>query len=138
MQAIGIVVGVVFAALAAVHVYWAFGGRFGIGSAVPEQGGRPAFSPGKAMTLAVAGALAAASLVVLGRVGVAELVSSRLAYTVGCAALAIIFAARAVGDRRYVGFFKRVRGTRFARLDSLFFSPLCAALATGCAAVALS
>ena len=32
---------------------------------------------------------------------------------------AVVFLARAVGDFRYVGFFKRVRGTRFARLDTI-------------------
>jgi hypothetical protein len=30
---------------------------------------------------------------------------------------------------RYVGFFKRIRDTRFARLDTLAYSPLCAMLA---------
>jgi hypothetical protein len=45
-------------------------------------------------------------------------------------AVATVFAAflRSVGDFRLVGFFKRVRGTRFARYDSLLFSPLSLAL----------
>jgi hypothetical protein len=36
---------------------------------------------------------------------------------------------RAIGDFRYVGFFKRIRDSKFARLDTLAYSPLCAALA---------
>jgi len=40
-----------------------------------------------------------------------------------------VFALRAIGDFRHVGFFKRVRGCRFARLDTLAYSPLCTALA---------
>ena len=43
---------------------------------------------------------------------------------------------RAIGDFRYVGFFKRVRGSRFARMDTTLYSPLCLALAAGVAAVA--
>ena len=49
----------------------------------------------------------------------------------GCAGLALILVARAVGDFRLVGFFKRVRGSRFAKLDSLIYSPFCLALGIG-------
>jgi hypothetical protein len=42
-----------------------------------------------------------------------------------------------VGEFKYVGFFKRVRGTRFATLDTLVYSPLCLLLAAGVAWVAL-
>jgi len=52
-------------------------------------------------------------------------------------ALAVGLLARAVGDLNYVGFFKRVRGTKFARMDSLLYSPLCLALAAGVAIVAM-
>ncbi len=43
--------------------------------------------------------------------------------------LAAIFVLRAVGDFHYVGFFKRVRGSVFARRDTWVFSPLCVVLA---------
>jgi uncharacterized membrane protein SpoIIM required for sporulation len=43
--------------------------------------------------------------------------------------IAAVFALRAIGDFRYVGFFKRIRDTRFARLDTLAYWPLCAVLA---------
>jgi hypothetical protein len=43
--------------------------------------------------------------------------------------IAAVFALRAIGDFRYVGFFKRIRDSKFARLDTLAYSPLCAALA---------
>ena len=48
---------------------------------------------------------------------------------------ALVFLVRSVGDFRYVGFFKHVVGTPFARLDTLLYSPLCLALAIGCACV---
>jgi hypothetical protein len=44
--------------------------------------------------------------------------------------------ARAIGEFKYVGFFKRVRGSRFARRDTLLYSPLCLWLAAGVAFVA--
>lgn len=39
-----------------------------------------------------------------------------------------IFILRAMGDFKYVGFFKKVRKTEFANLDSKYYSPLCLAL----------
>ena len=40
-----------------------------------------------------------------------------------------VFLLRALGDWKYVGFFKKVVGTEFSRLDSLIFSPLCLVIA---------
>ena len=45
--------------------------------------------------------------------------------TVGPAAVGIVLLARAVGDFRYVGFFKRIHGTGFAIMDTRLYSPLC-------------
>jgi hypothetical protein len=50
--------------------------------------------------------------------------------------LAIIFAARALGDFRFVGFTKSVRDSRFARLDTRVYSPLCVLLAALACALA--
>ncbi len=38
---------------------------------------------------------------------------------------------------RYVGFFKRVRGTRFAEMDTRYYSPLCLTLSVLAFSVAL-
>lgn len=65
-------------------------------------------------------------------VGVPRVVLSGLSY-----ALAFGLPLRAVGDSRYVGFFKRVRGSTFATLDTFVYSPLCLLLAAGVALVAL-
>ena len=37
----------------------------------------------------------------------------------------IIFILRAIGEFKYVGFFKRIKQTEFGKLDTKFFSPLC-------------
>ena len=44
----------IFAFLATVHVYWAFGGRFAKVAAIPEVRGAPSFVPGRMATLLVA------------------------------------------------------------------------------------
>jgi hypothetical protein len=45
-------------------------------------------------------------------------------------------ALRALGEFRYIGFFKRVRGTPFARMDSRYYSPLALLLGVGTAILA--
>lgn len=131
------------AAIGALHIYWALGGTartVGMGNAVvPEVGGRPAFAPGPVLTLAVAALLeiAAALVALQGKLFVIGGLPSTL-IRVGALGVAVVLAARGVGDFRLVGLFKRVRGTRFARLDSRVYTPLCLALAAGIVLVATS
>ena len=48
---------------------------------------------------------------------------------IGAWLAALVFLARAIGDFKFVGWSKRVRGSRFARLDDVFYAPLCLMLA---------
>ena len=50
----------------------------------------------------------------------------------------VAFLARAIGDFRLVGFTKRVRGTRFAELDTRLLSPLCVCIDAASAAIAIA
>ncbi|TPO10981.1 DUF3995 domain-containing protein [Mesorhizobium sp. B1-1-5] len=51
---------------------------------------------------------------------------------------AAIFTLRALSWWRYFGLFKRVRTTRFARYDSLLYSPSCLLLGLGLFLLALA
>ncbi len=98
---------VLLGTIAAVHFYWAAGGTRGIDLAIPSAPGtssHPVFTPG------VGGTVLPASQATVLRL------------------MAAVFTLRAVGERRYVGFFKRVKDTPFAVWDSRLFSPLCIAL----------
>jgi hypothetical protein len=90
-------------ALAGVHIYWAAGGKAGKAGAVPSLDNCPVLKPSSFAT------------------GFVVHIAVWL--------MAAVFALRAVGDFRYVGFFKRVRDSRFSRLDTWAYSPLCACLA---------
>ena len=129
---------IVLLSLAVLHVYWAAGGKRGAGAAVPEVAGRPAFVPGPNATLLVALALTLAALVVLGRAGLwRPALIPRPMFVTGTWGLCAVFLLRAVGDLRLVGFFKRVRDTRFARRDTLLYSPLSLALGLALLGLAL-
>jgi hypothetical protein len=39
--------------------------------------------------------------------------------------IAVIFTLRAIGDFNYVGFFKKIKHTKFGKNDTKYFSPLC-------------
>ena len=123
---------VVLAGLSGLHVYWALGGTGGGAAVIPTEDGRPLIKPSRAATLAVAGSLAVSAALLVG--GVAEW-SPRAVFRVGCGGVGLVLLARAVGDRRSVGFFKRRRGTAFARRDTMLYSPLCVALGLAAAIV---
>jgi Protein of unknown function (DUF3995) len=116
------------AALGLMHVYWALGGRAGKSAAVPEINGQRAFVPTTAGTLAVAAALFFAASVVAIAGGLFGVGGFKSFFRLLAYGLSATFIARAVGDFRLVGFFKRVRDTRFAWLDTFVFAPGCLAV----------
>ena len=122
--------------LSALHIYWAFGGRWGWGVAIPQVDGRPAFTPSRFATLLVALGLAAAAVLPLARTGALPIAVPQWLSQWLAVFLALIFFIRAVGDFRLVGLFKRVRGTSFSIWDTRLFSPLCLLLAAGFARIA--
>ncbi len=131
-----LLVAAVFVALALWHVFMALSPGKGKGGAVPAVDGKPLFVPGTRATLSVALALALFAVLVAGAGGLIAL-PLPMAWLSGlCYVLAAGLLARAVGEFRYVGFFKQIRGTRFATLDSFFYSPLCLGLAIAVALVA--
>lgn len=128
VRMLGIVLAVVFALLSLLHLYWAAGGRFGRGAAIPTAptvGGERLLNPSPFGTILVAAALFAAVLVVLGRLKIWGSFVPGWIFYAGTWVLSLLFLLRTIGDFRYVGFFKSVSGTDFARWDTILFSPLC-------------
>ena len=131
------IVALVYFSLASIHVYWALGGRRGVADAIPERDGRLVFQPGPFGTAVVAVLLLVSSALVLDRGGAVGTHFAPPALRLwGAWGIAAALSARAIGDFRYVGFFKRLRGTRFADLDTRLYSPLALALGLGTAIVA--
>lgn len=132
------VVALILSSLALLHVYWAFGGGWGAKDAVPHYEGKPLFKPGPGACTAVAALLVLAAAVVWSK-AFGWLPPSLPTYwsTVGTFGVALVFMGRAVGDFRWVGVFKRERSSRFARLDSRVYSPLCLLLGIGALLVAV-
>jgi hypothetical protein len=131
------VVCVIFAALAVWHFYMALVPSSGARGAVPSVEGKPLFAPTRRATAAIGVVLLLFGALVLATAGVISLRVPHIALSWLSYGLALGLLGRAVGEFRYVGFFKRVHGTKFARLDTLVYSPLCLVLAIGVTLVAL-
>lgn len=131
------IVSSVFVVLALWHFRMALQSGFGSSGAVPSVQGKPLFVPSRAATVAVGVALLLFVGLVAATSGAVSLGLPQAVLRWLSLALAAGLFARAVGEFKYVGLFKRVRGSRFATLDSFVYSPLCLLLSVGVASVAL-
>lgn len=118
-----------FLFLSFLHAYWAAGGKWGSDAVIPTKYNHTkVMMPGAVPTLTVAfGLLFFGGVVFLNAFDTSlnTLPGVGLIRKYGLWAIAVIFTIRAVGDFNYVGFFKKVRNTAFARNDTRYYSPLC-------------
>lgn len=128
----------IFGSLSLIHVYWLLGGQSGRFAAIPEVDGKPMFQPSASATFVVAIGLALCALLIAATAGILMLPLSQTMLAWMTRTLAVLLLLRAIGDFRLVGFFKRIRDTRFARFDTAVYSPLCLAMAIGTAIVGVS
>lgn len=117
------------------HVAWAAGrGTNLLKVVIPSDAeGRPRFVPSRAITLVVAAGLLGAAAVL----GVHVLGWEVPGRSIAAAGLVVVFALRAVGDFRTVGFSKPGHATAFERLDDAVYTPLSVLFAFGGAAALL-
>jgi Protein of unknown function (DUF3995) len=113
----------IFALLSSLHFYWAFGGKWGFEKSLPEKtDGAKLFHPKALDCLLIALILMSFSyfhwLVFVSRIPFYW-------QKIGIACITGIFILRAIGEFKYVGFFKSIRGTTFAKMDDRYYSPIC-------------
>ncbi|EJR54883.1 hypothetical protein IIM_01823 [Bacillus cereus VD107] len=110
------------------HVYWAFGGKWGTNSVIPTEFGEKTFTPGTAMTLLIALLLSVAAIILLLQANVISFAVPNVIIQIGTWVCMIVFFIRVVGEFNYFGIFKRKKDTPFAKMDTLLYIPLCAFL----------
>ena len=119
----------IIAFAAAFHLHWALGGRLGYSVSLPQQpDGTPVMAHRLPWWRPAAGAVAlgliALALLLIAYAGHLPLPLPRGVARAALLATGIAFTARALVPNRYVGFFKSVRGTRWALYDTRLYSPL--------------
>ena len=116
----------IFLFLSSVHFYWAFGGKWGTEGVYPSKAdGTPMHPPSIAATLIVALGLLSFAVFYLIK---AEYIAVQLPLWLnknGLWILTGIFILRAIGDFNYLGFFKKVKNSKFAVNDTKYYAPLC-------------
>lgn len=123
-------VGGILFVLSGMHLYWVFGGQKGAKAAIPSTGTDLLFKPSKIGTSIVAILLALAAWFVLELGRVIPIQFFHFFYFYGAGLLSCLFILRSIGDFKWVGFFKRKKGTVFAKWDTVLYSPLCFLLGT--------
>jgi len=122
MNFIAIVTIVLLNIMGLFHFYWAFGGKVGLGKALPTQDGKRLINPGRVLTFIVGIFLLAFAFVAYSlRFDVIK--TDHIVYAGW--ALSALFILRAIGEFNAVGFFKKIKSTDFAKYDTKYFSPLC-------------
>lgn len=133
LQFISFFLAFIFQALALIHIYWGLGGQWGGKLAIPTgENDLPVFRPGRAACIMVAAALLAFSAIVLSKSRVLNLMQPVWINDYGVLLLSILFLVRAIGDFKYVGFFKKLKHSRFANMDTKYYSPLCVLISVMC------
>ncbi|WP_283641652.1 DUF3995 domain-containing protein [Mesonia mobilis] len=121
---------VIFFTLSIIHFYWALGGQWGFESALPSnEQGIKILQPSTVDCIAIGSLLLLFGfLYYFSKTSLKnKLLDSTRKLLLWI--IPIIFLIRSIGDFRFFGFFKQVKGTEFANLDSVFYSPLCLIIA---------
>jgi hypothetical protein len=127
MTYLPIVLAAIFGSLSLLHFYWVFGGQWWLLNALPmNHDGQHVLKPSKVPTAIVGLGLFGFGLYYFMLLQDFEL--TMMTTIVGWI-IPTIFLLRAIGDFKYVGFFKSVKGTEFAKYDNQFYAPLCLTIA---------
>lgn len=112
--------------LSAIHFYWGFGGRWGSQAVFPTKDVAIKLQvPGAIPTFIVAFGLLAMGLFMLHKGNIINFQIPSWLDKYGLFVIAGIFIIRAFGDFKYVGFFKKIKRTKFGQNDTKYYSPLC-------------
>lgn len=122
MGVIALLLATVFIFLSGLHLYWVIFGIKDPTQVLPTtEDGKLMMKPGKVGTLLVGLFLAFFASVYLNKALEFIHVEELTYISMG---IGFLFLARTIGDFKYVGFFKSVKSTNFAFMDTRYYSPL--------------
>ena len=133
-----IVLAAIFLLLSLLHMSWALGNTWGLQSAIPQNGaGQNVLNPSSIDCVIVGLGLFALATFYILKSGLTSYSMHKWLNYSGSVIIAVLFFLRAVGDFKYVGFFKKVTTSNFAHLDTYYYSPLCLFLAIAAVVILL-
>lgn len=126
---LSILLGIILIGLGLIHFNWVIGGKFGFSESLPtKESGERVLNPKKIDSAIVGIELTIFGIFYVLKSGLIEYSLPAWIIKYGSWIIPIIFLLRAIGEFRYVGFFKSIKKTEFGKLDTKLFSPLCLAI----------
>ena len=126
-----LILSVVCTLITVIHLYWFFGGNWGLQHVIPTKNALEDFRPPpKFATLLVALGMFLIGLMYLVKAEIILFEIPNWISKYGYWLIPSIFIIRAIGEFKYVGFFKKIQQTVFAEADTKWFTPL--SLCIGC------
>ncbi|MEJ7692425.1 DUF3995 domain-containing protein [Daejeonella sp.] len=124
--AVSLILFSIFLGLSLLHFYWGTGRKGGFSASLPSrEDGTLVLNPKIIDCFIVGTGLLAFAVFSLTRGGLLYLEVPNWILEYGLSIIAFVFAVRAFGDFKYVGFFKTIKNTTFGRMDTKYYSPLC-------------
>lgn len=116
----------IFIVLALIHFNWVIGNTWGFDQSLPtDTQGERLFTPGKIDSAIVGFGLTAFGFFYLLQTGFVSIEIPLWIEKYATWIIPAIFLLRALGDFKYLGFFKKIKDTQFGKIDTKFFAPLC-------------
>ena len=126
---LSILLGIILIGLGLIHFNWVIGGKFGFSESLPtKESGERVLNPKKIDSAIVGIGLTIFGIFYVLKSGLIEYSLPAWIIKYGSWIIPIIFLLRAIGEFRYVGFFKSIKKTEFGKLDTKLFSPLSLAI----------
>jgi hypothetical protein len=123
---LSILLSLILIGLGMIHFNWVIGGKFGFAASLPtKENGERVINPKKIDSAIVGTGLTVFGVFYLVKSEFFEYNLPDWIIDYGSWIIPIIFLLRAVGEFKYIGFFKSVKKTDFGKLDTKLFSPLC-------------
>lgn len=123
---LSILLSLILIGLGMIHFNWVIGGKFGFTESLPtKENGERVLNPKKIDSAIVGIGLTVFGIFYIFKSGLIEFNLPEWIMKFVSWIIPLIFLLRAIGEFKYVGFFKSVKKTDFGKLDTKFFSPLC-------------
>lgn len=123
---LSLLLSIILIVLGLIHFNWVLGGKWGFEAALPtNEAGESVLNPRKTDSLIVGLGLSAFGTFYLLQSVFTVIEMPYWLTNYGGWGIPSIFLLRAIGDFKYVGFFKKIKSTPFAKMDIKLFSPLC-------------
>jgi hypothetical protein len=115
----------VLIAISAIHFYWAMGGKWAGDRVFPEIKSSKPIRPTKLITAVVAFVFLGFALIYVEKTQLVNIALPSIIEQYGVLVLGVIFIFRAIGEFKYLGFTKTIKDSKFAEMDTKYYSPLC-------------